>query len=297
MLRDNSRRIRGLMPDFVKIGYLGQSPLLPAVGIVPSTMQIADRKSNRETLIGREFAFQIYDEGITRGEAEAKVRDHTEALMRMLRNDSEYFFKDKSGRKQAYSFDWGVAAISRESNTLRSGAFVKEAILPITIYSKYWRPQRGNVKKHYLRMTDEEAIGKVFNKVQRNRQSRLRVLQNFEKGGTAPRPQGVSAGFSIISEASDRYAAGLDLNFIRLQFTIWSKMLSDERSLLENCKAVDILFELFEEDESFDGAFYNSEFEGANWGERVTKRTEPPYYETIITLSCQKPQGTLEGTN
>lgn len=297
-IRDHSDRFSGLMPDFVKIGFLGNTPLFPAMAVVPSMQFILERRANRQYIISREVAIQIYDHGATRADAEKRIHQHLEVLNRLLRNDKEYFLKDQTGRKTAFDFDWGRQVIAGEPSSLAGSGIVMECIVLLNFKSKWWRPvQASNKPIKYAFLSDEEALNRVFNRLERERMNgQLSKLKMIGRHEGLPRITGLSATIRAAAEVPTRYAAAMDLQDIQFEFTVWSRMLPDERSLLENSDIAELAWELIDQDETFGGAFYDSNLDSIQWRERIGNRTMPAHYETLVAFTCRKPQLTLAGT-
>lgn len=298
-IRDHSGRFVGLMPDFVKIGFLGNSPLLPAIAVIPSNQTIIERRSNRQYIVYREVALQIYEVGSSRAESESRLHGHLETLNRILRNDQEYFMKDRAGKKTAFDFDWGRQIIPGQPSALPSGGIVMEAVLLLMFKSKWWRPVQASTKpKKYAYLSDKEAFNRVFNRLERERigGSKLAKLRAISRHEGAPRTTGLSAAIRAVAEVPTRYGAALDLQDTQFEFTVWSRMLPDEVSLLENSDIAEAAWEIVDEDETFGGAFYDSNMDSIQWRERQGSRTVPAYYETLLAFTCRKPQLTLAGT-
>lgn len=297
VLRNNVTRFGKAHPDFFKVGFLGQSPIYPAIAVMPSSQVIVQTKSNREYLVSREVAIQVYDIGASRAEAESAIQRHLDILGDILRRDREYFLKDSNERSIAYNFDWGSQNINPMPFALPSGGFVMEALVILTFFSKWWRPTRKVKSSNYTYVSEEEAYGRVFNKLDNQRRggalSQLGVLAQAQG---VPRDVGFTGSLRIATRNPERYAAGMDLTNMQYEFIVYSKMLPDEQSLIGNCDLVEAAWEIVDQDETFGGAFYDSNFDSIQWREKQFVKEGPPFYETAFMFTCSMPKLTLEGT-
>lgn len=298
VLRNNRNRFGKLHRDFIKAGFIGQTPIYPAISVVPSSQAIVQRRANREYIIGREIALQIYDVGISRDEAESSLQRHVDTLNTILNNDRQYFLQDADRRKIAFNFEFGNQNINSNPFQLRGRGFVMEATIFLTFFSKWYRPvQASNKPAKYSRLSDEDAFRRVFDKLDRQRHGgKLAMLRRISKSEGIPRERGITAALRVVRRGHDRYAAAMDLDNLQYQFTVWSKILPDEMSLLDNCDVTEAAFEIIDQDETFGGAFYDSNLDVIQWREKIFGKNEPPYYETILNFTCAKPELTMEGT-
>lgn len=301
-IRDAINRYRSnfgsLMPDFVKVGFLGQSPIFPAISVVPSNQVIVEQRANRCYIIAREVAIQIYDSDVSRGTAAAKLQRNVDTMNTLLRNYREHFLRDSNERKTSFTFDWGQQIMPAEPANLPSGAFVMEAILMFTFYSKWWRPLQANSKPvKYSRLSDEDCFSRVFTFLDAQRAGgKLSRIERLASGEGVLRGTGINASLRVGARTPERYGAALDMDNLQYEMIFWNRMLPDEESLIQNSDVAEAAWELIDEDESFNGAFYDTNMNSIQWRERQGNKTDPPYYETILAFTAQKPALTLEGT-
>lgn len=282
----------GIPSDFVRVGILQQTPLMPAIAVLPTRIQIMKRYSGALYQLGKAVEIHIFDMGSTSEAALTKVRQLVNRIRRRVQNDLQYFAKDNFDKSGAFSFEWGQVIYPDRVLELQ-GQLARQAILPLTFFTKQERPAQVSKPRKQFEVTDDNAVRRVHDALWKARRGRLDFVKEFRLSGDPPRQNGLTIGTSLQASNAIRYASGDDSVDLTVTTTVWSKLTTDEQSLLGNVRATETISEIFERDETFGGAFWNSELVAVEYDQRVEK--DLAKFESRVILTCRKFQETRQG--
>lgn len=275
----------GLKSQSIGVGFLQQSPTMPAMTVMPSRWTISNRHSGGRYNVGREIEVQFYADGKNAGQADDRLRGHVEKFLDILVKDRGYFF-ESNGRKTAFNFDYGAIRYSTVPGSLR-GFKVREGIIPLTIYSREYRPAQKRWKGKVVKVSDNELYEIIFKELLNNKHGKFKGVKEFRRNTEMPKGTGLTIGMQFSSVAPVRHAAGMDLYNFLCEVTVWNKALPDNKSILKNLEVAENVKEVFEQDATFGGVLWNSETQSMEFGVEESD-SKVSLYVTRVGLLCSK---------
>lgn len=282
--------IPGLRSESIGIGYIGKSPVLPCMTIVPESAQIVERYSGFRYVMRHSYECHVFAEGKNEQDSLKKLRSYIDALSDIFRRID---FLQDNNRIVGFGLEIQPAVYAEKSVQLSDSSNVqaykaREATIVFDLKSKRQRPRQDQKHGTIVKHSDNSGFDAIWYTVFNNRDGRLSHVKEFRKEDTPPRLPGLTIGMKVDRTDREREWSGADSFDHSVQFKCWSKFSSDYRNLLSSVSTADMVWDILDEDETFGGAFWNSELTGIQYGTDGSRNSNQIFYVSQVDLLCRK---------